>query len=103
MKFYESWKFLKEHKIFNVKNCPWRFQDSLDIQVVNVNSDNKSNKNTEKSNVITQVWIETGPFIFNKNENKYYMSHDIRLDSSGENFEESIIKLAMNVKKYYVE
>ena len=91
MNFYQAWDFLGNHKIYKIMDCPWNFQDSLDIQVI---------RNTCKKEP-TQIIIETGPFIFDKEKNKYCMTHDIRLDSTGQNFEESIINLAYKVKKYY--
>lgn len=61
----------------------------------------ETTKNTERTNGISKIIIETGPFIFDKEKSKYCMTHDIRLDSTGQNFEESIINLAYKVEKYY--
>lgn len=101
MNFYQAWDFLENHKIYKIKNCPWNFQDSLDIQVVKNTCEKETTKNTERTNSISKIIIETGPFIFDKEKSKYCMTHDIRLDSAGQNFEESIINLAYKVEKYY--
>lgn len=82
-------------------DCPWNFQDSLDIQVVRNTCKKEPTQNVEEVNNITKIIIETGPFIFDKEKSKYRMTHDIRLDSTGQNFEESIINLAYKVEKYY--
>lgn len=102
LKIYEAWDFLQNHSIYNLGNCPWRFQDSLDIDVLKVNPKSKKIKDDKKLNTLSQVYIESGPFMINKN-NEYCMSHDVRLDSSGETFEKAIINLAQKVKKYYGE
>lgn len=101
MNFYQAWFFLENHKIYKIKNCPWNFQDSLDIQVVKNTCEKETTQNTERTNSISKIIIETGPFVFDKEKNKYCMTHDMRLDSTGQNFEESIINLAYKVEKYY--
>lgn len=101
MNFYQAWDFLENHKIYKIMDCPWDFQDSLDIQVVRNTCKNEPTQNVEEVNDITKIIIETGPFIFDKEKNKYCMTHDVRLDSTGQNFEESIINLACKVEKYY--
>lgn len=101
MNFYQAWDFLENHKIYKIMDCPWNFQDSLDIQVVRNTCKNEPTQSIEEGSNITKIIIETGPFIFDKEKNKYCMTHDIRLDSTGQNFEESIINLAYKVEKYY--
>ena len=71
MNFYQAWDFLENHKIYKIMNCPWDFQDSLDIQVVRNTCKKEPTQNVEEINNITKIIIETGPFIFDKEKNKY--------------------------------
>lgn len=94
MNFYESWKFLEEHKMFNES-----FSHDLWVEVVKVNPETNEIDNDEKKNTKIQVWLEHGSY----NEEHHCCSHDYDLDCGGNTFEDAIIKLAKLVKKYYTD
>lgn len=49
-----------------------------------------------------EVWLETGQAYFQKETGRYESNmHDIRLDSSGETFEEALIQLANKIKDIF--
>ena len=96
MNFYEAWRFLAEHKIFNET-----FEyDRLWTHVTRVNPDTNELDTDRTKNTKIQVWIECFP------DNPDMISgrfHDTDLDCGGDTFEEAIIQLAKLVKNKYGE
>ena len=92
--FYKAWHYLANHKHFEDKRSPLTFEECLDIDVVKVNPSTKSVDDNEKLNTETNVWLECGKMVFDKNVGGMIMSHDIRMDCGAETFEKAIIKLA---------
>ena len=100
MDFYESYMYLKNHRIFH----EFYFKDCLDIWVVKVNPENNRIEDDRSLNTKTQVFLETGPYLVGKQYEEadhLHFSHDPRLDCGADTFEEAIIKLAKLVKRYY--
>lgn len=90
MDFYESWRFLAEHKIFNDS-----FEyDRLWTHVTKVNPETNTLDDNISKNIKVQVWLEC--FVGDDGQ-----THDIDLDCGGDTFEEAIIELAKLVKKHY--
>lgn len=95
MNFYEAWRFLAEHKIFN--EC---FEyDRLWIHVTKVNPVTNMLDDDMSKNTKVQVWLECFPN--NPETNRQY--RDIDLDCGGDTFEEAVVKLAQLVKSKYGE
>ena len=94
MDFYESWKFLREHKIFNGS-----FEYGLWTEVVKVNPETNAIDEDFTKNTKVQIWLEHGPF----DAEWGLTTHDLDLDCGGNTFEEAIIELAKLVTKYYTE
>jgi len=91
MDFYESWRFLSEHKIFNDS-----FEyDRLWTHVTKVNPETNMLDDDMSKNTKTVIWLECFP---GKDENYF---HDMDLDCGGDTFEEAVIELAKLVKKKY--
>lgn len=90
MNFYESWRFLAEHKIFNDS-----FEyDRLWTHVTKVNPETNKLDDDMAKNTKVQVWLEC--FVGNHGE-----IHDTDLDCGGDTFEEAIVELAKLVKRHY--
>lgn len=93
--FYESFKFLDFHTIFNEQ-----FQyGCLEVQVVLVNPKTKEVDQNVNLNTEVNVRLECGP----KNEESDFFIHDYDLDCGATTYEEAIIKLAFLVKEKYGE
>lgn len=94
MDFYESWRFLAEHKIFNDS-----FEyDRLWIHPTKINPTTNELDDDITKNTKIQIWLECFP------DNSEMISgqfHDTDLDCGGDTFEEAIIQLAKLVKKHY--
>ena len=91
MDFYESWRFLAKHKIFDES-----FEyDRLWIHVTKVNPKTGKLDDDITKNTKVEIWLECFP----DDENGRF--HDIDLDCGGDTYEEAIIKLASLVKKKY--
>jgi hypothetical protein len=96
--FYDSWKFLEEHPIFQKKYDTFsvpQFQQCLDIAVTKVNPANCTMEVDETKNTKVEVWLEAGPYA------EGFREHDIDLDCGGDTFEEAIIALAVKVLDKY--
>lgn len=78
MNFYESWKFLEEHKMFNGS-----FNDDLWIKVVLLNPDTNEIDDIKENNTKIQFWLEHGPY----NDEFRACDHDYDLDCGGNTFE----------------
>lgn len=109
MEFYEAWRYLSEHKLFekNGINC---FDSLLMINVVKVNPVTQEIDDNEEKNTLVQVWIETGAWHMPEDypeEDRWQISkdgiqnHDYDLDCGGNSFEDAIIELAKLVKEKY--
>lgn len=85
MTYYEAYRFLKKHP-------RGEFWNNLEIALVMVDPVTHRIHQVREKNTSVQVWLETGPVDG---------THDIRIDSGGNSFEEAVIKLAALVKKYY--
>lgn len=97
--FYDAVQFLKNHPMFD-----GMFWDALDIFVVKVNPDTNAIDDDKSKNTKTQVWLETGRHIDERDmliPGCSPFSHDYYLDCGGDTFEEAIIQLADLVLKYY--
>lgn len=93
MNFYEAWRFLSEHKIFDDS-----FEyDRLWVHVTKVNPVTNILDDDMAKNTKVQVWLECFP----DNEEIKGRYHDTDLDCGGDTFEEAIVELASLVKKYY--
>lgn len=93
MDFYESWRFLAKHKIFDES-----FEyDRLWIHVTKVNPVTNELDDDKTKNTKVQVWLECFPDN-PKIDGRY---HDIDLDCGGDTFEEAIIELAKLVMNKY--
>lgn len=99
-KFYDSFKYLENHVIFNYildgDVYISKFHECIDVSVVKVNPKTLVIEDNDKLNTKVQVWIEAGPYL-----NEGIRSHDIDLDCGADTFEEAIIELASLVKKFY--
>lgn len=98
MDFYESFYFLKHHRIFR-----GRFLEGLDIAVVKVSPKTKRVEDDTSENTLTQVWLEAGPLSNEKSTGMHQpvWTHDLELDCGGNSFEEAICHLAERVLKKY--
>lgn len=94
--FYNAWHYLNTHRYFMINGIDYCFSNALDIEVMKVNPRTKSVDNNDAKNTKIEVWLECGPW--DKTEKAF--THDIRLDTGGDNFEQAIINLAKLVKKY---
>lgn len=106
--FYAAWHWLCEHPAFKAQYSAefWMqdFQKALDIHVAKVDPVTRViNEKDESKNTQIEVWLECGPW-----EKGGWLggglgnfTHDFRLDTGGDTFEEAIIKLAKLVLKYY--
>jgi hypothetical protein len=75
------------------------FQQALYIMVVKVNPETNAIDYDRSKNTKTQVWLESGAYVYDDIVDDYVSSHDIRLDTGGDTFEEAIINLANLVSK----
>lgn len=92
MDFYESWWFLKNHKIFNDS-----FEyDGFWTYVPKVNPETLSIDDDKMKNTKVRVWLEAFPIVEGQGR-----IHDYDLDCGGDTFEEAIIELARLVMGKY--
>ena len=95
--FKSSWDYLCDHKYYHHPKhgyCLSAFPASLYIDVVQVNPENLTIEDDERLNTLTQVWIESGCWVYCEDSGQYEMSHDYELDTGGDSFEEAIVNLA---------
>lgn len=104
--FYEAYSFLEGHYYFEsgIYNEP-DFQESLTIDVVKVNPETKAIDDDEAKNTLTNVWLECGPWESLDEECVKWegFTHDYRLDTGGDTFEEAIVNLANLVLEHHGE
>ena len=93
MDFYESWRFLAKHKIFDES-----FEyDRLWIHTTKVNPTTNELDDDKTKNTKVEIWLECFP----DNPEIDGRYHDIDLDCGGDTFEDAIITLAKLVKEKY--
>lgn len=105
--FYEAWNYLDECDYYKYKYKTQRgeellmgsFQQALYVMVVKVNPKTNSVDDDTDKNTKTQVWVESGSYVYDENVDDWISTHDIRLDVGGDTFEEAIINLANLVSK----
>lgn len=102
--FYKAWYYLSEHGYYKHPKHGYAmsaFPASLYIMVVKVNPENLTIEDDESLNTLTQVWIESGCWVYCEDSGKYEMSHDYKLDTGGDSFEEAIVNLANILEGWY--
>jgi hypothetical protein len=105
--FYEAWQYLNKTEIFwheNLYEGKFTIEDigincfcnSLNIEVVKVDLLTDVINDNELLNKKTQVWLEAGEPYLDENISSevQFNSHNHNYDSSGDTFEEAIIKMA---------
>jgi hypothetical protein len=124
--FYDAFWWLWAHPIFILKGKQTKaidiklfgrpvssgFNEALDFNIVKVNPETNRIEDEEFLNTKVMVWMETGPFEdpsesehSSMNDNEKWMNHtgipthDVKLDCSGDTFEEAIVNLAKKVKE----
>lgn len=81
-----------------------QFINNLDINYVLINPLTDEIDDDHTLNTKTQVWLETGPAYWSEYTKKYETnSHDPKLDSAGDTFEEALMSLAQKVQEDYGE
>lgn len=106
--FYAAWRFLEDHKIFELEECSVFFR-CLSIEVVKVNPNTKKIDDDEPKNTVTRVRLECGPWCHSdeltgearEDWPDGIASHDIELDCGAPTFEQAVIELANLVLKKY--
>lgn len=111
--FCTAYNFLENHEMCQSKSyiggkvsryTTNYFYRCLDITVVKVNPENLVIEDNEDLNTKTQVWLEFGKAFLNTDDSEHVQfEHDMRLDCSGDTFEEAIINLSNLVDKYYLD
>lgn len=105
--FYIAYNWLREHPAFFIVDEKGRipyadgFESNLSIEVVLVNPETNCIDDNKKLNTKTRVWLECGPYIWEKDFNFRASCHDIDLDCGGDSFEEAIIELSKLVRRKY--
>lgn len=99
--FYEAWHFLDDHPAFQDQYGGSWFQESLYTMVVKVNPETEEIDDNEELNTATRVWLESGRYEEDEEQDYKGTVHDIDLDCGAETFEQAIIKLANLVKENY--
>ena len=105
--FYRAWRYLDSCGYYKYTYHTERgddlqlgsFQQALDIMVVKVNPRTNSIDDDRSKNTKTQVWLESGAYLYEENAGYWIASHDIALDTGGDTFEEAVINLANLVSK----
>lgn len=86
-KAYKAYWWLADNHEWAIRN--------LSVSIIKFNPKTKEIDDDKKKNTKIEYWIESG-----KDWN-CGREHDIRLDSHGESFDEALLHLARQVKKYY--
>lgn len=105
--FHTAWKYLDDCEYYKYIYTTEKgeevemgsFQQALYIMVVKVNPKTNSIDDDNSKNTKTQVWLESGSYIYDENVGGWIASHDIDLDTGGNTFEEAITNLANLVSK----
>jgi hypothetical protein len=128
--FFDSWYFLVNHKVFNVKTIEEKgsvakillgddnkllnsrhsyFEKCLDFMVVKINpKTNEIELEDNSLNTKTKIWIEISTPMIDKDgdygiKGEMIFSADLDCYCGGDTFEDAIIKLASLVGKKYGE
>jgi len=95
MNFFDSWKYLYNHKMYKNQNGDSCFSKSLIFKVVKVNPETNETEDEKKLNTKTKIRIKTGNWDIDIDD----FLHDFELDCYGDTYEEAIINLAKLVKE----
>lgn len=116
--FYVAWDFLAEHPANrHPENHFSMWCENFDVMVAKVDPEthrvesrfSKKGKNLGSDpgrNTLTEVWVEWGPWVMPSKDDPYISkygmrSHDYRVDTGAETFEQAVINLAHNVWMLY--
>lgn len=100
--FHEMWQYLCNCDYFKHPvhgSMESAFPASLYIEVVKVNPHNRTIEDDVSLNTKTEVWLESGCWVFCDDTMQYEPSHDYTLDVGADTFEEAIAKLYRAVKE----
>lgn len=101
--FYIAWHWIEKHPYFKDKVFTMsHFQESLLIEVVKVNPLTNSIDKDRSKNTKVAVWLECGsPILDDDGVCNGQTTHDWKLDTGGDTFEEAIINLSKLLKENY--